>query len=581
MPDKPSVFDDRETEEYLAHSHNERVETLGDWHDRIEKARDMIRGNVAYRNPDGVVVSTDLQITNLADQVPRDTARLVSEVEPSYRATIKGKGDTADLNAEIRSAIAKQYFDLNRFDVIRPYLSMDLDTAGACFVCTWVDPAMTVPRLERIDPYFAYPDVYNGRLVDLMVIQQMKLRSARMVFPGYDFEMFATANETDDVTIMDYYGPQFNARALGRTGTDGGRMDPGKVHVLQKWDHGVDRVPVGFAMLPSPTGEFHGSLDQIGAAMATKNRLVNLITEYAHESIYAPWEERGILNWKEDPGPDTRYHHNPNLDGDTFMRRVAPASMNAELFGLLQFLESEQRGQLGYPLSRQGEVGQSIASASFVQATQGQLTSIVRERQRLLSMIQGNLSAVCFQLDQNPILDFEKPLPALIGNKRTYLPSRDIADKYEVRVEYGAGAGLDRLNADQRLINFYTTGVLSGETMLEQTDFVANARGEIEQRENEEISRILMQKWLSSPEVTPEVIGMTVKVKEERGVSLATAWAEVSAKLAEQMAQAMEQEAAIAGEAEVPAGAPAAAQPAPQPSPEFAKTPLHTVLSTP
>ena len=574
-----SIFEDREIEEYLAHSHNERSETLGDWKDRIEKARALVRGEVSYRNPDGVVVSSELQITNLADQVPRDTARLVSEIEPSYRCPIKGKGETADLNAEVRSAIAKGYFDENRFDIIRPFLSMDLDIAGACFVCTWVDPTMGVPRFDRIDPLFAYPDVYNGKLVDLLVIQQMKLRTARVVFPGMDWGAFGTLKETDDVTVMDYYGPTFNARALGRTGTEaGGKLDPGKVMVMEQWEHGVDRVPVGFAMLPSPTGEFHGQLDQIGSAMATKNRLVTLITEYAHEGIYAPWEERGILNWNEDPGPDTRYHHNTALDGETFMRRMAPASFNGELFSLLQFLESEQRGQMGYPQSRQGDVSQSIASASFVQATQGQLTSIVRERQRLLSMVQQDLGTIAFQLDQNPLLDIEKPLPYLVGNKRTYLPSRDIQDRHEVKVEYGAGAGLDRLNADQRLINFKTIGVLSGEAVLEQSDFVSDPRGEMERVENEEITRILLQKWLSTPDVTPEIIGMTLKLKKDRGISLAEAWAEVQAQLAEE--QAAEEEAAVPPEAglEGVPGAPAEAA-APQPSPAFASQPVHQVIS--
>jgi hypothetical protein len=577
--DKPSVFEDRETEEYLAHHHDERVETLGDWKDRIEKARLLVNGNIPYVNPDGVVVSDDIQITNLADAMPRDTARLVSEIEPDYKAPILAQEEKADLNAEVRAAVGKQYMTANRFDLLRPYLSMDLDLSGTCFVCAWVDPGRMFPRYERIDPMFAYPDTYNGRLVDLLVIQQMKLRTAQMVFPSFDWSVFSRMQLTDDVTIMDYYGPQYNATAVGRTGTDGGRMDPGQTHLLAKMEHGCDRPTVGFAMLPSPTGEFRGSLDQIGKPMATKNRLVSLITEYAHEAIYAPWEERGIMNWQEDPGPDTRYHHNSQLDGETFMRRIAPAAFNGELFGLLNFMETEQRGQLGYPLSRQGDAGVSQGSASYVTATQGQLQSIVRERQRLLSTVQEDLIAVSFQLEKN-WMDFEKSLPVAIGKKKSYTPSKDIGLNYEVTVSYGAGAGLDVLNADQRLINFYTTGVLSGEMVLEQTNFVENPRGEMERRENEEITRILLEKWLSTPEVTPELIGMTLTIKKERGISLAEAWAEVQSALAE--AQQREQQAAAEEEAQASAAPLAGAPPtsvAPQPTPEFAKTPMHQVIS--
>lgn len=580
MPDNQKLFQERETEEYFAHSHNERVESLGDWKDRIEEARALVRGQVSYQNPDGVTITADLSITNLADQMPRDIARLVSEVEPSYRAPVTGKKDTDDLNAEVRGAIGRGYFEANRFDVTRPYLSMDVDVAGACFVCAWVDPKMGVPRFERIDPMFAYPDTYNGKLLDLLVIQQMKLRTAKLLFPYEDFGgIFDGMAPSDEITLMDYYGPVFNAKAIGRTGTDGTRMDPGKVHIIQRADHGVDRLTVGFAMLPSPTGEFHGSLDQIGRPMAHKNRIASLITEHAHESIYAPWDERGILNWNEDPGPNTRYHHNTNIDGETFMRRISPAPVAGELFGLMQFLESEQRGQLGFPASRSGEISQSQGSASFVAATQGQQTSIVRERQRLLSQLQEDLVAIAFQLDKTPALDYEKPLPYVVGGRKTYIPSKDIGDNYNIKVEYGAGAGLDRLNADQRLINFNTLGVLSGETVLEQTDFISDARGEMQRRQNEEIDRILLEKWLSTPEVTPEIIGITLKLKKDRGISLSEAWAEVQ----HQLAEVAQEQAAQQAQAQAPpeAGPAPAAAPVegPQPAPEFAKQPVHTVLT--
>ncbi len=582
-PETYSVFDDRETEEYLAHSHNERTETLGDWKDRIEDARALTRGEISYTNPDGVVVSGDLQITNLADQMPRDTARLVSEVEPTYRAPIRGNTDKDDLKAEVRGAIARGYFEVNRFDLIRPFLSMDLDLAGACFVAAWVDPKTYVPRFERIDPFFAYPDTYNGKLIDLLVVQQMKLRTARMVFPGINFsDLYARMSENDDITIMDYYGPKFNTKAIGRSGDQGGNINANDVHVIgPKVFHQCDRPTVGFAMLPSPTGEFHGSLDQIGKPMSTKNRLVNLITEYSHEAIYAPWEERGILNWQEDPGPNTKYHHNTSLDGETFMRRMPPAPFNGDLFGLLQFLETEQRGQLGYPVTRSGEVSQSQGSASFVAATQGQLTSIVRERQRLLSMVQEDLAYFAYKLDQHILLDFEKPLPHVIGDKKTYVPSKDIGEEYHVRVEYGAGAGLDRINADQRLINFNTIGALSKESVLEQTDFISDPRGEMEKIENEEMSRILLEKFLSDPAVTADIIGLVVSAKKKRGISLSEAWSEVQAELMAQQEEAAQAQAAAGVPAEAAPGAVPGAptEAAPQPTPEFAQTPMHQVIS--
>jgi len=221
------------------------------------------------------------------------------------------------------------------------------------------------------------------------------------------------------------------------------------------------------------------------------------------------------------------------------MRRQSPAQFSGELFGLLQYLDQEERGQMGYPAARQGGITQSIASASFVQATQGQLTSIVREMQRLLTGAQEDAVKVAFQMDEH-FLDFEKSLVTVVGKKKSYTPSKDIAGAHGILVEYGAGAGLDRLNTDQRLLNFYSAGMLSAETALNQTDFVTDGRNEMRRREDEEISRMLLQKFLGDPTITSDIIGRVQKYKKDKGVSLADAWAEVQGQLAEEAQAAAE-----------------------------------------
>lgn len=37
--------------------------------------------------------------------------------------------------------------------------------------------------------------------------------------------------------------------------------------------------------------------------------------------VYAPWECKGIINYRDAPGPNTVWVHDPNVP-DSFMRRV-------------------------------------------------------------------------------------------------------------------------------------------------------------------------------------------------------------------------------------------------------------------
>jgi len=543
------LLKDREIEEYLAHSRNSRIETLGDWKDRIDKADEVIRGNIGYTNPDGVAVSSPMMVMNLADQVPRDIARLTSESEPSYSAPAYGDKLSDEKNAALRGVIGRGYFAANNWDLMRPQLVMDFVITGTFFAVLWVDSASPFPRIMRLDPRSAYPDVYNGELQDVLSIQTMKRRVAQRQFPDVDFGSLEGKRPTDDIEVIDYYGPDFCVKAVGSVAL-GGNVSAGSLAVVNGWAHGVDKVPAVFQQLPSPDGAFRGMLDQIGSSLGVKNKVVNLIVEQAHQGVYAPWVEKGVSNPNDLPGPDTVYHLERGV-ADAQFGRVAPSNFNPQLFGVLQYLDTEERGQLAYPTTRQGEVGVSQGSASFVTATQGQLTSVVREASRALARSQEQLANIAFQLDEHH-LDFEKPLVRAVEKKNTYIPSRDIQGYHRFNVEYGAGAGLDRLNTDQRLQNWYAAGLIPGKMALEQTDFIADAATAMEDRENEELSRVILQRFSSDPSISLDFVAKVWMRKRTTGVTLVEAYA---AELEEQQTAQPELPAQ-------PGAAPVEAQPA-------------------
>jgi len=561
-PTLAELFADREAEEYLISARNERHESFSDWKERVQRSDDLIRGMFSYRNPDGVSVSADLLVMNLADQVPRDLARLSSEAEPSYSAPAYGDKKADDENATLRSVIGRGYFEGNNFDLIRPQIVMDLAITGTWFVCVWPDDDGDYPRLMRIDPRGCYPDTFNGELQDLLVVQRIKRRVAERLFPGVEFGPAVESyrgKPPEDVEIWDYYGPEFCAKAVTNM-VDGKPLKGTTVTPVGFWGHDLGKTPVGFAQLPSPDGAYRGVIDQIGPSLAAKNRAVNLMLEYAHEGIYAPFEEKGIINPSDLPGPGTIYHHNPSAT-ESFMRRMAPASFNPQLFGLIQYLDLEERGQMGYPQTRQGEVGVSQGSASYITASQGQLTSMVRETQRLLTDTQEHLAALAYEVDEK-FLDFEKPLVWSVGDKKTYVPSRAIKGHYRLDVSYGAGAGLDRINTDTRLLNFFSAGVLSAETMLNQTDFIPDGTTELERRENEELSRVILQRFAQDPSISLDFVSLVYSIKRDTGVTLIEAYAEALAQQATAQPELPAQPGAPelpAGEVVPDAGAPAAA----------------------
>jgi hypothetical protein len=135
-----------------------------------------------------------------------------------------------------------------------------------------------------------------------------------------------------------------------------------------------------------------------------------------------------------------------------------------------------------------------------VASTQGQLTSTVRDIQRLLGAAREDLNTISFKLDEVH-LDQEKPLLRPVGRKITYTPKKDIGSFYANKVIYGAGAGLDRLNADVRILQFKGAGMLSAESAGEQIDFISDPVGEQEKVQREAVESAALQKFLQDAPV--------------------------------------------------------------------------------
>lgn len=506
---------------------------LGDrfysWKDRIAKADKLLRGEYLTSYP-GELQKVDFPVVmNIADAMNKDVSRLVSEIEAVVRSAPVDDDEPATTKAHIREAVADTYWEVNRGSLYTPQWSQDLTVSGAAFAVAWVDDTSQYPTFIRVDPRYCYPDIHNDIMQDLLVVTKMKVRVVDRMYPDLGIvEMWSKFADKDgnpelddEVEIWDYYSQDRCVKAASLMRGQDTPMEEG-VFILKDTRVDIGCPPAAMCKLPTHDGAFRGMLDQSEGSLWAKNKAAALMVEYTESQVYAPFEAKNVINAGDPPGPQTVYQHDPTAQ-ESFMRRVAPAGTSPQLFALLQYLDGEQRGQLAYPAARQGEVSQSIASAAFVESTQGQLSSVVREQQRLLADLRRTITNICFKLDEK-YKDEQKPLIRAVNGKQNYKPSAVLQKQYDVKVIHGPAAGIGVLNADVRLLQYKGAGVVSDDTLRSHIpDIVNDPVGESDRIDRETTAKALQQRFLSDPMIPFETIADVLMLQEEKGLPLVQA----------------------------------------------------------
>jgi hypothetical protein len=125
------------------------------------------------------------------------------------------------------------------------------------------------------------------------------------------------------------------------------------------------------------------------------------------------------------------------------------------------------------------------------------LTTTVKNAQRLIAKLRTELNKIAFFQDET-FLDVEKPVTVPIGEKATYVPSKDIKGNYKNQVIYGAGAGLDRLQADNRVMQLLAARVIDRGEARNQIDFINSPEDTARAVDLEQTQDILLQKFLTT-----------------------------------------------------------------------------------
>jgi len=485
-------------EEYLLYQWESSV-TQDRWKQRqarIDEFHKIIRGDWRDLYKDGTPMPGTPRIENLVRNGVRDISNLAAQIQPRVLFIREGEKDDADVDAEVRESIAETHWKANRGRRSERTLYRDAIGTGMIVVAVAFSDQSLYPTFTRLRPDRCFPDVRNGTLEDLVYVERVTWRDAARKYPSLP-KPPAWSSETVDV--VEYYDDYevVSGVVFHKEGRIPDAQRGQAVTIVDRWEHGLGCVPVGYAQLDEADDAIRGLYDQAGAALVARNRIVQFLIDYLEEMVHAPYEEKGIENWKDAPGKGRVYHHREDVD-ETFIRRIPPAAPAGAVFGLGQMLEDASLGETHQPPSRVGQVSQSIASASFVEATQGRLTSIVQELQDMMADVRQQLVYIGFKVDK-AWLDTKKPLYRPVLGQKTYTPHVAIGDWLECEVEFGAGSGYDRATGDVRVLQHLGARLVSREDARMQVDYLRDASATQAQIDREDTIDAMKQRFLTDP----------------------------------------------------------------------------------
>lgn len=507
---------------------------------RLSVADQLYRGDFRGLFPNESALPVEPLVENKMKNALHDISRLAAEGKGTPRFPVRGESVTEAQKSRIREAITDTIWQLGMGRRNERKLYMDMLGAGFAAVSVYYNEDSEYPQFMRLNPRYCYFDVRNGRLQDMLTVETLHFRKVARMFPDLDYTPNADSDKTCLLTT--YYDDYEVVQSLVRT--KGGKPVSG-AQVVSHWIHELDCVPVAFEQLDSYDDVIRGSFDQLGGPMMIRNKITRLLADYLESLAHAPLEHKGILKPIEDPGPLTQYEHDENAD-ESFIRRVAPAAPANAVFGLLGYLDTQESLEAKQPPARVGQIDQAIASGSFVNSTQGTLSSAVAELQDNMSFLRYQINYIAFKIDEK-YLNKVKPLIQPVGKKKTYKPSTDMGEYTMHKIVYGATAGLRPIDADVRVLQHLGAGLISKETAREQIDYIADDITEQNKIDREQLSNVFFQR-LASDASQPMAILAQLIMRMAQGDSMVDAVAEV----APQLVEAQTQEAAAEEVPEIP-----------------------------
>lgn len=430
---------------------------------RLQDVDRIARGRFRLFRGDGSVYTELPKTPNIVDLVLRDRSTLAAEIDPSlYQPTRKGASRSA---AQKRERIARNYMTRSKVAMMRTVYFRDLYKAGVNYRLIEPDFASGYPCIRRLDPRNTLPDrSFTPERGLKSVIVAYKRTAAEIVadHPEKRAEIEALVGKKglarlhgEQMEEIEYHDGSEMVRVAAYGGDKG--------VVLQRAPNHVGRLLVVAGVQPNDDGVFQGVFDQMLSVLEAENTIVNLLVDGAFDFVHSPIVSWNIRN-PNDAGRAVLQAKSP----DAFHRRMPPDAPSATVFGIAANLRGNAREAAVFPEARSGTIPQSQGSAAFVNAVLGNYSSAVALDQAIEADAEKQAIDLCFRVDE-VYLDHRKEMD---DTGETYLPSKDIAGHYAMDVNYGAGAGTDRFNAQIQVNAAVQNGIIPLKRARQLSPFV-------------------------------------------------------------------------------------------------------------
>ena len=495
----------RDKETFALDAYMSRIAYMTQYRADLDKLDAFLDGSWVVEFPDGSTVIDSPKIENMVMSKIQDTGDLSGGPLPAIRVEPINERD--ETGASEREKAFQNYWQQSKLGLILPRLFMDLVGTGIAALRVWPnfgekDRAKRLPQYKRIDPRHLLPPLDYAieghvRPHDIITHRKVKTRNLARDFPDKvnDIRAFAAklagpakkggspiVVNTEEVVVIEYWGED----AIVHLAMLQDYPDSAVTLVNEYNESGI--CPVAVGVRPTPNGKIRGKVFSMMPQLAAENRLVTYVLTYADQMVFAPIFKKGNISNAEQFGPGAI------LDGDenSAISRVPPAQANPQLFQIISDLERHARTGGNLPAARAGQVSQSIGSGSFVESLMGGLTTEVQSLQKVVEYMLEDANDIAAKQDM-AYCDAEKVARGVGKNggfHLTYTPSQLFKKDTSSFVTYGAGAGLDKYNAEVRLDQRARGGYVSKRWVMEQMDGIDNV--------TQEETRILQEAALSA-----------------------------------------------------------------------------------
>lgn len=399
-------------------------------------------------------------VANMIDMAARDTSEVIAPL-PSFSCTSTSMvSERARTFADKRTKIANYYVECSNFQA-QMYSAADrLLSYGFCafFVEPDFDDEMPKIRVDNNHKAYYELDPLGRRTKIYCRIFRQELDTLIHQFPEVAPQLAAIRPEwhvgSFEVEVVRWYDEHQQALVV---------LDHNIL--LRSVENKITRCPVRVVEMPKlgdvVRGQYDDAIGVQGARALTQVYLLKTMEMVANAPLAVPQDVQDVPM-----GPEAIIHsENPEKIGRV-AQQVPPG-----LFTQLQNFTDETRLASRHPEGRSGVSPGSIVTGQGVEALMGMFSTQVRTAQEMLERGLQDVIAVCFEMDQHFWPNISK---TVTGNDAgtpyevTYRPVVDIKGSFSCEVSYGLTAGLDPNRALVFLLQLYSAGGISLDTLQRQ-----------------------------------------------------------------------------------------------------------------